>query len=98
MVKTNPIFFCINSCILRTQNYKKIPLNYVRILIKMAIAELMNFNSIPGKVTLNEYVEISKTYSTDKSKDFINGILDRLFKQLTEDQKILKEGRGLLDS
>ena len=68
------------------------------ILIKMAIAELMNFNSIPGKVTLNEYVEISKTYSTDKSKDFINGILDRLFKQLTEDQKILKEGRGLLDS
>jgi N utilization substance protein B len=43
-------------------------------------------------------VEISKTYSTDKSKDFINGILDRLFKQLTEDQKILKEGRGLLDS
>lgn len=68
------------------------------ILIKMAIAELMNFTSIPGKVTLNEYVEISKTYSTDKSKDFINGILDRLFKQLTEDQKILKEGRGLLDS
>ena len=58
----------------------------------------MNFKTIPGKVTLNEYVEISKTYSTDKSKDFINGILDRLFKQLTEDQKILKEGRGLLDS
>jgi N utilization substance protein B len=68
------------------------------ILIKMAIAELMNFNSIPGKVTLNEYVEISKTYSTDKSKDFINGILDRLFKQLTDDQKIIKEGRGLLDN
>jgi len=68
------------------------------ILIKMAIAELMNFTSIPGKVTLNEYVEISKTYSTDKSKDFINGILDRLFKQLTEDQKITKEGRGLLDN
>jgi N utilization substance protein B len=68
------------------------------ILIKMAIAELMNFTSIPGKVTLNEYVEISKTYSTDKSKDFINGILDRLFKQLAEDQKIIKEGRGLLDN
>jgi N utilization substance protein B len=43
-------------------------------------------------------VEISKTYSTDKSKDFINGILDRLFKQLAEDQKIIKEGRGLLDN
>ncbi len=68
------------------------------ILIKMAIAELMNFTSIPGKVTLNEYVEISKTYSTDKSKDFINGILDKLFKQLMENQKITKEGRGLLDN
>jgi N utilization substance protein B len=68
------------------------------ILIKMAISELMNFTSIPGKVTLNEYVEISKIYSTDKSKDFINGILDRLFKQLTETQKITKEGRGLLDT
>jgi transcription antitermination protein NusB len=65
------------------------------ILLKMALAELMHFPSIPTKVTLNEFVEISKLYSTDKSKDFINGILDRLMKNLTKEGKIVKEGRGL---
>ncbi len=67
------------------------------ILIKMAIAELLNFSSIPTKVTLNEYVEIAKLYSTDKSKDFINGILDRLMKKLEQDGLISKQGRGLKD-
>jgi len=56
----------------------------------------MTFKSIPSKVTLNEFVEIAKNYSTDKSKDFINGILDRLMKQLAEEGKISKEGRGLI--
>ncbi len=65
------------------------------ILLKMAVCELTSFPSIPTKVTLNEFVEISKLYSTDKSKDFINGILDRLMKQLEEAGKIKKEGRGL---
>lgn len=65
------------------------------ILLKMALCELMTFPSIPTKVTLNEFVEISKLYSTDKSKEFINGILDRLMKQLIRDGKIQKEGRGL---
>lgn len=65
------------------------------ILLKMALAELLSFPTIPTKVTLNEFVEISKLYSTDKSKDFINGILDRLMKQLSKDGKIKKEGRGL---
>ncbi len=67
------------------------------ILIKMALCEMMFFPSIPTKVTLNEYVEISKIYSTDKSKDFINGILDRLMKKLQKDGKIVKEGRGLIE-
>ena len=67
------------------------------ILIKMAISELMIFPTIPTKVTLNEYVEISKLYSTEKSKDFINGILDRLMKKLDSDGKINKEGRGLVE-
>lgn len=67
------------------------------ILLKMAIAELLVFPSIPTKVTLNEFVEISKIYSTDKSKDFINGILDRLMKKLSEEGKIAKKGRGLID-
>jgi len=65
------------------------------ILLKMALCELTSFPTIPTKVTLNEFVEISKLYSTDKSKDFINGILDRLLKQLHEDGKIQKKGRGL---
>jgi len=66
------------------------------ILLKMAISELLNFPSIPTKVTLNEYVEIAKLYSTDKSKDFINGILDRMMKKLEREGLISKEGRGLV--
>ncbi len=65
------------------------------IMLKMALCELTAFPTIPTKVTLNEFVEISKMYSTDKSKDFINGILDRLMKQLNKEGKIKKEGRGL---
>jgi len=65
------------------------------ILIKMALSELTAFPTIPTKVTLNEFVEISKLYSTDKSKDFINGILDRLMRKLNKEGKIQKEGRGL---
>ncbi len=65
------------------------------ILLKMALSELINFPTIPTKVTLNEFVEIAKLYSTDKSKDFINGILDRLMKQLHNEGRIKKEGRGL---
>lgn len=66
------------------------------ILLKMAVCELINFPTIPTKVTLNEFVEISKLYSTDKSKDFINGILDRLLKKLEKEGKVTKEGRGLI--
>lgn len=68
------------------------------ILMKMAICELLNFNSIPVKVTINEYIEISKFYSTAKSRVFINGMLDKLVETLKENKKIRKTGRGLLDS
>ncbi len=67
------------------------------ISLKMALSELMIFPTIPTKVTINEFVEISKMYSTEKSKDFINGILDRLMKKLDKEGKIKKEGRGLID-
>jgi len=67
------------------------------ILLKMALCEFMNFPTIPTKVTLNEFVEISKMYSTEKSKDFINGILDRLLKKLQVEGKIAKQGRGLVE-
>lgn len=65
------------------------------ILLKMAACEMLYFNTIPLKVTLNEYVEIAKTYSTDKSREFVNGVLDRLMKLLEEKELINKTGRGL---
>jgi N utilization substance protein B len=66
------------------------------ILMKMALTEAREFNQIPLKVTLNEYIEISKYYSTPKSNTFINGILDKLFERLTEEGSIKKVGRGLI--
>ncbi len=67
------------------------------IIIKMALVEFLYFPTIPTKVTLDEYVDVSKEYSTPKSKDFVNGILDKLMKTLLEEGKIKKEGRGLLE-
>lgn len=67
------------------------------ILMKMAIVELQQFPSIPVKVTLNEYIEISKTYSTPRSKQFINGILDKLVADFREDGSMKKSGRGLME-
>jgi len=66
------------------------------IVLKMAICEFLKFPSIPVKVTINEYLEISKEYSTPKSSIFINGILDNLVKEFQADNKILKTGRGLM--
>ncbi|MHC1774615.1 MAG: transcription antitermination protein NusB [Lentimicrobium sp.] len=67
------------------------------ILIKMAISEFLEFPSIPVKVTINEYIEISKEYSTPRSKQFINGILDKLVSDLKTDGLLKKTGRGLLE-
>ena len=67
------------------------------LLMKMAITELQIFSNIPTKVTLNEYIEISKYYSTPKSNGFINGILDKAIVQLTKENKIKKSGRGLVN-
>jgi transcription antitermination protein NusB len=67
------------------------------IMIKMAICEFIYCPSIPTKVTLNEYVELAKTYSTSKSKEFVNGVLDKLGQNLAAEGKIKKEGRGLVD-
>lgn len=66
------------------------------ILMKMAVVELLYFKFIPIKVTINEYIEIAKMYSTPKSKDFVNGVLDKLMKELKDSGQIKKAGRGLL--
>lgn len=69
-----------------------------RIILEMAISEMTNFPSIPVKVTINEYIELSKQYSTPKSKQFVNGLLDVLSVDLQKQGKIKKSGRGLLDN
>ena len=66
------------------------------ILMKMAICEFLKFPSIPVKVTINEYLEIAKEYSTERSSVFINGILDNLVKEFKDADKIQKIGRGLM--
>jgi len=65
-------------------------------LLKMGICEIQKFPSIPTKVTINEYLEISKEYSTPKSSVFINGILDKLVKEYEDSGKLNKMGRGLM--
>ncbi|MEZ0451352.1 transcription antitermination factor NusB [Sphingobacterium thalpophilum] len=65
------------------------------LLMRMAICELINFPSIPVKVTINEYIEISKVFSTLKSNTFINGILDKILNDLNQQGRIQKAGRGL---
>lgn len=67
-------------------------------LLLMALCEMIYFPSIPIKVTINEILEIAKDYGTPKSKDFLNGLLDVLSRELEKEGKIVKTGRGLLDN
>lgn len=67
------------------------------IIMQMALAELLEFPSIPVKVTMNEYIELSKIYSTPKSSQFVNGLLDKLVNELKAEGKIKKTGRGLME-
>lgn len=81
----------------KTQNWDVERIALMDILImKMAICEVLNFPSIPVKVTLNEYIDISKRFSTPKSKVFINGILDKIIIDFKTQDRIKKTGRGLL--
>ncbi len=69
-----------------------------RIILKLAVCELLNFPNIPVKVTINEYIELAKAYSTPKSGKFVNGILDNLSEKLQTSGRLRKSGRGLLDN
>ena len=68
------------------------------VILKMALAEAQTFESIPLKVTMNEYIDLANYYSTPKSNVFINGLLETLFSKLMADGKINKIGRGLIDA
>jgi N utilization substance protein B len=69
-----------------------------RILIQIGICELLYFQDIPPKVTINEAIEIAKQYSTEKSGQFVNGVLDSILADLKKDGLLKKSGRGLVDS
>lgn len=69
-----------------------------RLVLLMAIAELLYFEDIPPKVTLNEALEVAKTFSTDKSGAFVNGVLDAVLRELQETGRLKKTGRGLVES
>jgi len=80
-----------------TKNWDLERIAFLDILImQMAIAEMITFPTIPTKVTLNEYLDIAKYYSTEKSNVFINGVLDKILAQLKSGNKLLKSGRGLI--
>lgn len=82
----------------KTQNWEVERIAMMDILLmKMAITELLHFREVPVKVTLNEYIEISKLYSTPKSSVFINGILDKLVADFRRDGTMVKTGRGLME-
>lgn len=81
----------------RNWEVERLPLTD-RIILEMAISELLSFPNIPVKVTINEYIELAKMYSTPKSRNFINGILDVIAKELMESGEIKKSGRGLIDN
>ena len=68
-----------------------------QLLMQMAICELLHFETIPVKVTLNEYIELSKDYSSQKSKVFINGVIDKLVIRFKEEGTLKKIGRGLVE-
>jgi N utilization substance protein B len=69
-----------------------------KIIIKMALTEMITFPGIPVKVTINEYLEISKRYSTPKSRQFVNGLLDNISGEMISKGVIKKSGRGLIDN
>ena len=69
-----------------------------RIVLRMSICELLYFDDIPPKVTINEAIEIARSFSTDKSDKFVNGVLDSILEDLKKEGRIKKSGRGLVDT
>lgn len=83
----------------KTENWELERIAFMDVLLmKMAIVEFLYFPTIPVKVSLNEYIELAKQYSTPKSSVFINGILDKLLSEFKKDGRLLKEGRGLVEN
>jgi N utilization substance protein B len=84
------------SSMVKNWEFKRIAL-IDRIILRAALCELLYFETIPPKVTLNEAIDLAKKYSTSESGRFVNGILDALYKKLHAEKKIIKKGRGLIE-
>jgi N utilization substance protein B len=69
-----------------------------RLVLRIALCELLYFDDIPPKVTINEAIDLAKKFSTAESGRFVNGMLDALFKKYSDEKRIRKKGRGLLDT
>ena len=83
----------------KTQNWEIERIAFLdTLLMKLALTEVLFFQNIPVKVSLDEYIEISKNYSSQKSKIFINGVLDKIISELKKENKISKTGRGLIEN
>lgn len=80
---------------LKNWDYKRVAV-IDKILLRMAVAEFLHFESVPPEATLNEMIEISKSFSTERSGKFINGILDAILKDFRRSKKMQKSGRGLI--
>jgi len=84
--------------IAKTENWDEDRIAFVdNLLMNMALCEILYFPYIPVKVSINEYLELAKLYSTNQSHTFINGVLDKVQKELRESNKITKLGRGLVE-
>lgn len=69
-----------------------------KLILRMAISELLYFDDVPTKVSINEAIELAKDFSTRKSGNFVNGILDAILNTLNSEEKIKKKGRGLIEA
>ena len=69
-----------------------------RIIMRIAISEFLHFSDIPPKVSIDEAIELAKRYSTEKSSSYINGVLDGVYEDLKQKKRIIKTGRGRIDS
>ncbi len=69
-----------------------------KLVLRMAISEFLNFDDVPTKVSINEAIELAKSYSTRKSGNFVNGILDAILTDFKNEGKINKKGRGLIET
>ena len=85
----------VNS-VVKNWEYERLAL-VDRLILRMALCELLYFDEIPPKVTINEAIELAKAYSTSQSGRFVNGILDSLYKKFKSENKIQKRGRGLVE-